>query len=146
MISLKSIVIKAFLFSIILHLLIFNVFGFHFSKRKEALKPTLNFLGSFLGKHDFNKNKFYYHFPNANLTDPQNINLSQESGQLNKNIVSEIKKPALLKNALKKSKKTIRSLTKKTTLENTAELSKDISQEIDKVEQIRLKLPDNDYY
>jgi len=120
--KIKFILIKSFLFSIFIHLIIFNIFTFTFSIQTPQKKPELIFLGSILHSFDL------YH----NITDP-NRNLGVKKGDLINNVdVIEIniekpfhetqvygEKPVLIKINNQRQKQT-----QKVTFLNEAESSK----------------------
>jgi len=139
--TLRRIALQAIFFSLIIHVLILNLFSFRLPFKKPPFQPSLNFLGSFLEPYDtqvINKNP-----PQITIKDQKILTLSHQ--QKHNPHISAKTDRALLFHSLPASKKK--------TLPNYQVILPEISSNTDKkqkdvepFEYTPLKLPEHDRY
>ncbi|MDP8264258.1 MAG: hypothetical protein P9M12_02105 [Candidatus Aceula lacicola] len=144
--SIKRIIIRAFLLSILLHLIVFNFFNFRFDSKKEPVKPSLNFLGSFLRKHDTESSPIFHQLSETKRNYPENIDSKTSSSDPSSRIFNDDQKPELKISNQPNFKKTLKTEPfASTPQKKSPELLKN-SETSSSISHIHLKLPNDDHY
>ncbi|MDD3375596.1 MAG: hypothetical protein PHY73_07755 [Candidatus Omnitrophica bacterium] len=144
--SIKRIIIRAFLLSILLHLIVFNFLNFRFDSKKEPTKTSFDFLGSFLGRHDMEFSSTSHPLSKTKRTYRENIDSDTSSSDPGSHIFKDDQKPELITLTQSHSKKTLKT----ETLSSIAQ--QEVAEPIENLEtsditnHIRLKLPNDDHY
>ena len=144
--SIKRIIIRAFLLSILLHLIVLNFFNFRFDSKKEPIKPSFNFLGSFLGKYDMEFSTPFHQLSKTKRTYHENIDSNLSSSDPNSRIFKNDPKPDLIISNQSNSKKTLRTQAFNLTSQEQISVPTKSPDATDSISHIHLKLPNDDHY
>jgi len=144
--SIKRIIIRAFLLSILLHLIIFNFFNFRFDSKKEPVKPSFNFLGSFLRERDMEFSPNLHQLSKTKRIYQENIDPNISSSDPSSRIFSDDQKPELRISNQSKLKKTLKTESFYSISEKKSSEPLKNSQASSPINHIHLKLPNDDHY
>ncbi len=145
--SMKRIIIRALLLSVLLHLILFTVFDFRFDSKKRLPRTSFHFLGSFLRTTDMEISSEHHHLSQTKKIYNEAIDTNTSSNDPKNSTFNKDKKPELFASSRKKLKKTLKSEITTTQKEENQLLKQQNSNvEANSLDNLRLKLPNNDNY